>query len=100
KVMIEVQPVSERRVRETCVTRSNRPEQLLEILHDVQNALGFASKELSAEIAPALKILPTKKRGAIGLYHDYRREPLGRHMTKMCPAEAWQSVNGSEEPDE
>jgi formate dehydrogenase subunit gamma len=98
--MIEVPPGSERRVRETCLMRGNRPEQLLEILHDVQNALGFASKELSAEIAQALQILPTKERGVIGLYHDYRREPPGRHITKMCPAEAWQSVNGSEESDE
>lgn len=98
--MIEVPPGSERRVRETCVMRGNRPEQVLEILHDVRNALGFASKELSAEIAQALNISPTKECGVIGLYHDYRREPPGWHMTKMCRAEAWQSVNGWEEPDE
>jgi len=31
-------------VRETWVTPGNRPEQLLEILHDVQNDLGFDPK--------------------------------------------------------
>jgi formate dehydrogenase subunit gamma len=78
----------------------NRPEELLEILHDAQDAFGFAAKDLSAEIAQALNISRTKDCGVIGFYHDYRREPPGRHIIELCRAEAWQSVNGWEGPDE
>ena len=99
-VMSKAPPGSEERVRDICEAHGNRPEELLEILHDAQDAFGFAAKDLSAEIAQALNISRTKDCGVIGFYHDYRREPPGRHIIELCRAEAWQSVNGWEGPDE
>src|SRR4029078_704352 len=32
--------------------------------------------------------------GVITFYHDFRREPAGRHVVKICRAESCQSMNG------
>src|SRR3546814_13335398 len=32
--------------------------------------------------------------GVISFYHDFRKEPPGRHVVKICRAEACQSVGG------
>ena len=34
--------------------------------------------------------------GVVGFYHDFRREPAGRHVIQVCRAEACQSM-GSED---
>src|SRR5262249_28702946 len=32
--------------------------------------------------------------GVVSFYHDFRREPAGRHVLKLCRAEACQSMGG------
>jgi len=93
-VMSKTPPGSEERVREICQAHGNRPDELLEILHDVQHAIGFVPETLSAAIAEALNLSRAEVYGVISFYHDFRREPPGRHMIKMCRAEACQAVNG------
>src|SRR5262249_24067517 len=34
--------------------------------------------------------------GVVTFYHDFRREPAGRHVLKLCRAEACQSRGGDE----
>lgn len=80
-------------MREICEAHVNRPEELL-TLHDVQDAFGFVPEVLSVEIAEALNLSRAEVCGVISFYHDFRREPPGRHMIKMCRAEACQAVNG------
>jgi len=94
--MSKAPPGSEERVRDICEAHGNRPDELLEILHDVQGAFGFVPEALSAVIADALNLSRAEVYGVISFYHDYRREAPGRHMIKMCRAEACQAVNGRE----
>lgn len=93
-VMSKTPPGSEKRAREICEAHGNRPDELLEILHDVQHAVGFVPEALSAAIADALNLSRAEVYGVISFYHDFRREPPGRHMIKMCRAEACQALNG------
>lgn len=87
-------PGSEERVRDICEAHGNRPDELLEILHDVQDAFGCVPETFSAAIAGALNLSRAEVYGVISFYHDFLREPPGRHMIKMCRAEACQAVNG------
>lgn len=66
----------------------------LPILHALQEELGFIPKQAEAMIADALNLSRAEVYGTITFYHDFRRAPAGRHVLKLCRAEACQS-NGA-----
>ena len=47
-------------------------------------------------VAEALNISRAELHGVISFYHDFRDKPAGRHVLKLCRAEACQSVGGAE----
>lgn len=65
---------------------------LLPILHDVQHEFGHIPSEVLPLIADALNISNAEAHGVVSFYHDFRREPAGRHVLKLCRAEACQSM--------
>jgi formate dehydrogenase subunit gamma len=65
---------------------------LLPILHSLQEEFGFVPNEALPVIAGALNISNAEVHGVITFYHDYRRAPAGRHVLKICRAEACQSM--------
>lgn len=67
---------------------------LLPILHAVQHEFGSISLEVEAVIASILNISRADVHGVVSFYHDFRREPSGRHVLKICRAEACQSMGG------
>lgn len=72
----------------------NRPDALLEILHDLQSELSFVPDEALPVLARALNLSRAEVYGVVTFYHDFRREPAARHTIKVCRAEACQSMNG------
>lgn len=70
----------------------NRPDALLEIYHEVQEALGYIPEAALPIIAKALNISRADARGVFTFYHDFRKTPAGRHVVKLCRAEACQSM--------
>jgi formate dehydrogenase subunit gamma len=70
----------------------NAPDQLIEILHKVQEALGHVPEAALPALADALNLSRAEVHGVVTFYHDFRREPAGRHVLKMCRAEACQAV--------
>ena len=68
---------------------------LLPILHEFNEHFGFISDEAIVLIADVLNLTRAEVQGVVGFYHDFRREPAGRHVIKLCRAEACQSM-GSE----
>lgn len=67
---------------------------LLEILHAVQRELGSVPQEVQRQIADALNLSRAEVHGVVSFYHDFREQPAGRHVLKMCRAEACQSMGG------
>ncbi|RPE71349.1 formate dehydrogenase gamma subunit [Pacificibacter maritimus] len=67
---------------------------LLPILHALQDAFGFVPSQAHAPIAEALNITRAELHGVISFYHDFQTAPQGRHVLKICRAEACQSVGG------
>jgi formate dehydrogenase subunit gamma len=65
---------------------------LLPILHGIQEEFGFVPNESLPVIAEALNISRAEVHGVVTFYHDYRRAPAGRHVLKLCRAEACQSM--------
>ena len=72
------------------------PGACLPILHEIQRALGFVPNEAVARIADALNWSRADVHGVLTYYHDFRAEPPGRHVLKVCRAEACQAT-GCEE---
>ena len=79
---------------EVCTAHGNKASELLEILHDVQHKLGFVPEEVLPAVANALNLTRAEVHGVVTFYHDFRREPAGRHVVKVCRAESCQAVNG------
>lgn len=67
---------------------------LLPILHGVQEEFGYVPGEALPVIAEALNISNAEVHGVVTFYHDYRNHPAGRHVLKICRAEACQSMGG------
>jgi formate dehydrogenase subunit gamma len=72
---------------------SAREGALLPILHDVQAAFGCVPAEAVPLIAEALNLTRAEVHGVVSFYHDFRDKPAGRHVLKLCRAEACQSMN-------
>jgi formate dehydrogenase subunit gamma len=70
-------------------------DQLLPLLHDVQEAIGYVDDALVPAIAAALNLSRADVHGVLTFYHDYRRQPSGRHVVKLCRAESCQSRGGA-----
>ena len=68
---------------------------LLPILHAINDRFGHVNNEAIVIIADVLNLTRADVQGVVGFYHDFRREPHGRHVVKVCRAEACQSM-GSE----
>ncbi|WP_186398241.1 formate dehydrogenase subunit gamma [Stappia sp. P2PMeth1] len=67
---------------------------LLPILHEVQKEFGCVPDEALRTIAEALNLSRAEVHGVASFYHDFRKEPAGRHVLKICRAEACQSMGG------
>ena len=65
---------------------------LLPILHGVQDEFGYVPRESLPVIAEALNISNAEVHGVATFYHDYHSHPAGRHVLKLCQAEACQSM--------
>ncbi|MBB4510346.1 formate dehydrogenase subunit gamma [Rhizobium johnstonii] len=67
---------------------------LLPILHEVQQEFGYVPQEAMPVIAEELNLSRAEVHGVVTFYHDYRDHPAGRHLLKLCRAEACQSMGG------
>jgi len=67
---------------------------LMLILHDVQAEFGYVPKDFIAPIADALNLSRADVHGVMSFYHDFRTGPTGRHVLRLCRAEACQAMKG------
>lgn len=71
-----------------------RPDALLPILHALQDALGHVPDGAVPLIATALNLSRAEVHGVLSYYPHFRRTPPGRHVVRVCRAEACQAVGG------
>ena len=70
----------------------DREGPLLPILHDIQAEWGYIPQEAQPVIAAALGLTRAEVHGVVSFYHDFREAPSGRHVLRLCRAEACQSM--------
>jgi formate dehydrogenase subunit gamma len=79
-------------VEEAIAAHRTRPGALLPIFHAIQDVLGYVPSESLGTIAQALNVSRADVYGTLTFYHDFRSDPPGRHVVKLCRAEACQAV--------
>lgn len=66
----------------------------LVILHALQEAFGHVPETAIPMVAQALNLSRAEVHGVVTFYHDFRQKPAGRHVLKLCRAEACQAAGG------
>ena len=74
-----------------CREHDDRPDALIEILHAIQTRFGFVPETAVPAIADSLNLTRADVHGVLTYYSDFRREPPGRHVLRLCRAEACQA---------
>ena len=66
----------------------------LVILHALQEAFGYVPEAAIPMVASALNLSRAEVHGVVTFYHDFCDKPAGRHVLKLCRAEACQAAGG------
>lgn len=82
------------RVEDIIARHAGREGPLLPILHDVQAQFGQVSDDAVRTIAAGLNLTRAEVFGVKSFYHDFTAQPVGRHVIKICRAEACQALGG------
>lgn len=71
------------------------PGATLPILHALQENFGHVPDDAVPLLAEALNMTRAEIHGIITFYHDFRRAPPGRHVLRLCRAEACQAMGAT-----
>jgi formate dehydrogenase subunit gamma len=69
-------------------------DQLLPVLHAIQDGLGSVPPGMLGQIAAAFNLSRAEVHGVVTFYHFFRSTPPARHVIQVCRAEACQSMGG------
>lgn len=69
-----------------------RPGALMLILHELQNRFGYIPHDSVPIVAKVLNVTRAEVHGVVTFYHDFRRQPPGRHVIRLCRAESCQAM--------
>ncbi|MBN2629849.1 MAG: formate dehydrogenase subunit gamma [Rhodobacteraceae bacterium] len=84
------------RVSEIVAAHQGMEGPLLPVLHAVQAALGHVPQAAVPVLAEGLGLTRAEVRGVVSFYHDFREVPAGRHVVRLCRAEACQAMGGAD----
>ncbi|MDA8251227.1 MAG: formate dehydrogenase subunit gamma [Rhodospirillales bacterium] len=86
------EPWSAERAAEVIARFTDGQGSLLPLLHALQEVFGCIPGQAIRPLAEALNLSRAEVHGVVSFYHDFRRAPPGRHVLKLCQAEACQSM--------
>lgn len=85
---------STERAAQVIATHRHLEGATMPILHALQETFGFVPDPAVPLIAESLNLSRAEVYGVLTFYHDFRREPPGHHVVKLCAAEACQAMGG------
>src|SRR5579871_3529009 len=88
------EPWDAKRSAEIIAENSHFEGPTLVILHALQEAFGYVPEAAIPMVASALNMSRAEVHGVVTFYHDFRRKPAGKHVLKLCRAEACQAAGG------
>ncbi|NEY90502.1 formate dehydrogenase subunit gamma [Tabrizicola oligotrophica] len=80
------------RVGEILTAHKGMEGSLLPILHAIQAEFGHVPQAALPIIAQDLNLSKAEVHGVMSFYHDFRENPAGKHVLKLCRAEACKSM--------
>ena len=92
RTLINTLPEGAQAAQAIASAHGNRPDALLEMLHDIQHKLGAIPDAALPVLASALNLSRAEVYGTMSFYHEFRRTPAGRHVVKVCRAESCQAM--------
>lgn len=92
--MSSYEPFTPERAVEIIAEHADQEGALLPVLHALQHAFGHVPAEAVRLVAGALNLSRAEVHGVVTFYHDFRTEPAGRRVLKLCRAEACQARGG------
>ena len=84
------------RVAAICDQMSGLEGPLLPILHEVQEEFGHIPDGAIQTISKKLNLSRAEVHGVASFYHDFREEKAGKHVIKICRAEACQAMGADQ----
>lgn len=69
-----------------------KPEMLVQILQTIVTRYGWVPDATIRQLADELNLSRADVHGVVEYYHDFRTEEPGRHIVKICQAEACQAM--------
>ena len=76
------------RVEEILSAQKGMEGALLPILHAIQADFGYIPQAALPIIAQDLNLSRAEVHGVMSFYHDFRENPAGSHVLKLCRAES------------
>lgn len=73
-----------------------RPEMLIQILHGFIEHFGWICEDAVRQLADEVNLSRAEVHGVVSYYDDFRTSPPGRHIVKICQAEACQAMGSRE----
>ncbi len=87
------------RVSEILDAHTGMEGPLLPILHAIQAEYGHVPQATMPSIAQRLNLSRAEVHGVVSFYHDFREAPAGKHVVKLCRAEACQAMGADRVAD-
>ncbi len=73
---------------------NRKPEMLVQILQTIVGRFGWIPEDTVRQLADELNLSRADVHGVVEYYHDFRTSEPGKHIVKICQAEACQAMGG------
>ena len=75
---------------------NSKSEMLVQILQTIVQRIGWIPEETIRQLAEELNLSRADVHGVVEYYHDFRTSEPGKHIVKICQAEACQAMGSRE----
>lgn len=72
------------RLNEIIAKNEGKPESLIEVLNQAQEAFGYIPLEVQAQIAHGLRVSLNRVYGVVTFYNFFTMVPRGKHTIRVC----------------
>jgi len=78
---------------------NSKPEMLVQVLQTIVQRFGWIPEDTIRQLADELNLSRADVHGVVEYYHDFRTSEPGKHIVKICQAEACQAMGSRELTD-
>lgn len=84
KIIVKIRKEVKDRIIEICKQFNNNPGELINVLHQTQDFLGYLPAEAQELIAEQLNIPTAKVYGVVSFYSFFTMNPKGKYPVSVC----------------